>query len=168
MNWSSDHCPIILDFHERSKNSRHAGKSLPRDYYEDMWSSHEGCRSIVQEEWSRYGARAWEAPVQQFQRIAKSLAQLKLWSKTEFNSRQRKQEKLMQSLHDAMRGSSKLDDGQEIKRLESQINSMLVDEEIYWKQRSRADWLREGDKNTKYFHAKQTICPQKEEQGVGD
>ncbi|KAH9723192.1 reverse transcriptase domain-containing protein [Citrus sinensis] len=149
VNWSSDHCPIILDFHERSKNSRHAGKSLPRDYYEDMWSSHEGCRSIVQEEWSRYGARAWEAPVQQFQRIAKSsLAQLKLWSKTEFNGRQRKQEKLMQSLQDAMRGSSKLDDGQEIKRLESQINSMLVDEEIYWKQRSRADWLREGDKNT--------------------
>ncbi|XP_052297218.1 uncharacterized protein LOC127902351 [Citrus sinensis] len=70
VNWSSDHCPILLDFHERSKISRHAGKSLPRDYYEDMWSSHEGCRSIVQEKWSRYGARAWEAPVQQFQRVA--------------------------------------------------------------------------------------------------
>ena len=53
-----------------------------------------------------------------------------------------------------MRGNSKLDDGKEIRRLESHINSMLVDEEIYWKQRSRADWLREGDKNTKYFHAK--------------
>ena len=60
-----------------------------------------------------------------------------------------------------MRGNSKLDDGKEIRRLESHINSMLVDEEIYWKQRSRADWLREGDKNTKYFHAKASACKRK-------
>ena len=53
-----------------------------------------------------------------------------------------------------MQGSSKLTDGEEIRKIESYINSMLIDEEIYWKQRSRADWLREWDKNTKFFHAK--------------
>ena len=53
-----------------------------------MWSSYEDYMSIVRDEWGNYGARAWEDPAHQFQRIAKkSLAQLKLLSKNEFEGR---------------------------------------------------------------------------------
>lgn len=33
------------------------------------------------------------------------------------------------------------------------LNSRLLREEIYWKQREKVFWLAEGDSNTKFFHA---------------
>ena len=36
--------------------------------------------------------------------------------------------------------------GEERKRIEQKLNNLLIDDEIYWKQRSRVDWIREGEK----------------------
>ena len=43
--------------------------------------------------------------------------------------------------------------GAEIRVLQRELNELLDDEELYWGQRAKAHWLKEGDKNTKYFHA---------------
>lgn len=37
------------------------------------------------------------------------------------------------------------------------MDKLLEEEEIYWRQRSREDWLRWGDKNTKWFHKKASL-----------
>lgn len=36
------------------------------------------------------------------------------------------------------------------------LNELLLHEEVYWKQRAKLFWLKEGDLNTKFFHAQAT------------
>ena len=41
----------------------------------------------------------------------------------------------------------------EIQGLKKEINEMMLREEMVWNQRSKALWIKCGDRNTKFFHA---------------
>ncbi|XP_025640980.1 uncharacterized protein [Arachis hypogaea] len=48
--------------------------------------------------------------------------------------------------------------GIEIHEVESKLEKAYLNEELYWKEKSRVKWLREGDRNTAFFHRKFKVC----------
>ena len=72
------------------------------------------------------------------------------WSKTLGNSKQKLEEKTKE-----LEGLTTLNNAannEVIKKIKADINSLLFQDELFWRQRSRAIWLPAWDKNTKFFH----------------
>ncbi|KAH9770469.1 putative reverse transcriptase/RNA-dependent DNA polymerase [Citrus sinensis] len=130
----SDYYPIMMEVKEKGSGLQYVRKTFPRVHFEDMWSSYEACKAIIKAEWEKYGTTA---------------------------GRDTKLNMLTQELQKAKQNKVQHKEANAIKKIEEQIHNILLDEEIYWRHRARADWLQAGDRNTKFFHSKATTRKRK-------
>lgn len=82
------------------------------------------------------------------------MTELLLWRLEEFRKREKKLKKLLKEVKSMKQNYNHYMNREKINKLEKQIDNVLIDEEVYWKQRSIIDWLLERDRNTKFIYAK--------------
>jgi hypothetical protein len=80
-------------------------------------------------------------------------AGLHAWDQRALRGPKKQLRSSQRELETVMRGPINPENEQKKKEIAELIEKLLEQEEIRWNQRSRANWLQNGDRNTSYFHS---------------
>ncbi|CAM9000522.1 unnamed protein product [Rhodiola kirilowii] len=142
---TSDHCPIIIE-NRKLRVDREDNKFT----YEAMWHKHKNFPEVVRDSWSK----AVENSNSIVDALEACAQDLNSWNTKVFGNvmmRIRKIEKKLKNIKELPRTTETVE---QEKLLESTLDEWLAREEYLWRQRSRIQWLKKGDRNTAFFHAK--------------
>uniref|UniRef100_A0A2N9F767 RNase H type-1 domain-containing protein n=1 Tax=Fagus sylvatica TaxID=28930 RepID=A0A2N9F767_FAGSY len=128
---------------------------IPRLFrFEEMWTSEQGCEETIAATWrtSKKGVPMFQV----WDKIHACRRGLCAWSKHSFGSIKMQirdtKIKLKQAEVNSMRGF----DHHRVTELKRQLRGLMSKEERMWRQRSRTEWLKAGDSNTRFFHCRAT------------
>ncbi|KAK8683136.1 hypothetical protein V6N13_039203 [Hibiscus sabdariffa] len=147
----SDHRPIMLSVGDSDNVSR------PKQFrYFSGWLSHDDFPHMVQDNW-----HLSENIVDTVKNFAKAAT---VWNDTVFGYIGTKKRMLMARLRGIQKALC-ISRNHFLISLENslllKLETVLDQEELLWRQKSRSDWIMHGDHNTSYFHRRATCRKQK-------
>ncbi|EPS69207.1 hypothetical protein M569_05561, partial [Genlisea aurea] len=143
----SDHAPILV---RCFPHLAPACQRTPRRFrFEARWMSLPGCEHTIRDAWfsSRYSAHSLQP------RLASTRVSLLKWYQHQIGPLKAHIRRVEADLADI--ATNLLTDAALARetQLRSELDGLLKQEEMFWKQRSKMHWLVKGDRNTAYFHA---------------
>lgn len=144
----SDHCPVLLT----TSPQNYTGHTKPFRF-ETMWMSHPDFPHITNFHWL-HSSGSVSLKTKNFTDA------LHVWNQRVFGNifkRKRKLLSRMSGLEKALADHPSHYLLQLHKNLSLQYQTLLQQEEDFWKQKSRLEWQAQGDRNTKFFHTSTII-----------
>uniref|UniRef100_A0A2N9G1X1 DUF4283 domain-containing protein n=1 Tax=Fagus sylvatica TaxID=28930 RepID=A0A2N9G1X1_FAGSY len=146
---ASDHMGLLVSMDPVQVPNNGRRKKLFQ--FEHMWVREVGCEDAIQEGWR---LQVLGSPMYSVvQKIKQCRVCLLNWCKTQLRvtprltaSKKARLEQLENLPMDEYQSG-------EVNVLRREVNVLAEKEEIFWRQRSRVSWLKEGDRNTKFYHA---------------
>ncbi|KAL6144808.1 hypothetical protein ACLB2K_055498 [Fragaria x ananassa] len=147
---SSDHNPLIMSF---SKDFG-ARQSLFR--FRKMWVEHTKFKDFVRQCWG--SVATYGCPLSMLQHKLRVLRKaLWVWNWEVFGNIHKKVDDDLNALAQIQHDIATSGGSDDLLAKESVLQASLTDSlrirEMFWREKSRQQWLAEGDRNTSYFHA---------------
>ncbi|CAA0828650.1 Unknown protein, partial [Striga hermonthica] len=141
---ASDHFLLLLS----QGTGQH--KIPARFHFERKWLNMEGINEIVTSSWSQQATGTPFFKVKE--KVKNTRAALLIWS-SKFRSKNQQSIDLLTKKLEVLREDKAEDYGEQWNATRTELNAAHKQEELHWQQRSKVKWLKEGDSNTKFFHA---------------
>ncbi|XP_055962295.1 uncharacterized protein LOC130015681 [Mercurialis annua] len=152
--WGSDHRPIVLCGKQENCGDRGKRKRGSRFHFEEAWALKAEFTEVVKKEWQRNPSGGSVVDISH--KLKRCSDVFKKWDNHSNKGMKREIAARREKLRVLMNAPAADFNFDRVKEMERDLDSLLHEEEVRWKQRARTDWLAHGDKNTRYFQLRAT------------
>ncbi|KAK3193518.1 hypothetical protein Dsin_024828 [Dipteronia sinensis] len=146
---SSDHRPILMDCSSVTRYRIHIERKF---WFEQFWLKKNDIGSVIVTVWQDgVPSILIEGLVCKLYQCASRLTD---WSRIHFGNVQKQIGEKNREIECLYKCCGKPGIMLFIRKLEKEVEGLLECDKVYWKQRSIADWLKAGNRNSKFFHSK--------------
>jgi len=153
LRYTSDHNLIMLEFYTDSECSRHQYRQKPKRF-EQLWAQDKESILIVKKAWFTHQGDS-------SMKLNYTLYQIHNWGRHKYGNIAHNIKQLQNYLETLKHVIPTTTTLLKIRQTEENLEDLLKQEELWWAQRAKVNWLQNGDIDTKYFHQKASIRKRK-------